>query len=965
MKNKSVIIIIVIVLLLSVVYNLRKNSTYFNNAYNGNLIGDVNSDGTVNSSDYVLIMRHILKTITLTDVQENNADVNSDDKINSQDYILVKKHIMGIQLLPTPRPTSVITPPITPSAPPTFPPVVLPTPVPTVTPTVLPTIKPTPIPTVKPTAVPTASPYTVSNAKVISSKYSYTVANINVLDYGADKTGVSDSTEAFRKAINAADACLRSNTCGGTVYAPKGKYLLTGTLSIPTYVSLVGDLEEGTTNGTILMIKHGSGSTDYNRAAFIVQVFGSLQNLAFWYPDQRVDGSGNVTKYPPTIIFGTNGTDGVTFENLYFVNSYTAMDFAHAKVNNSIQFMRRIYGTPLHIGLVNDTNYDTIKMEDINFSPKYWLNSGLSNIPSKENLNRALMNSSTQPAAIVFERLDWFFLSNINIDGYYMGIKFQKSSRAEIDSSAEGEMFDARITDCYYPIYISNSQHIAFTSATLKATGGAGARGIHISSDSKANYSISNSSISSSGDYAIYHGGSSGMSIVNSTVTGRIGRSNSARITLVGNHLSNTSYESCNTGNGEVLTLKDYKRRVVTKPKSTNLIKISANRNTDITNSIKDAINKLKSTGGIVYIPNGSYIVSGNINVPSGIEIRGAVPWAHHNGYDGTTVLKTTYKGDSIFTLQSNSGINGIDIVQEDNIANSSSIKEYPYAIKGTGSNIYIMNVSLTSLWNGIDLSGCDNHYVEHIWGEFYNIGINVGGGSKNGIIRDSHFTINVLRNRNAESIKKALTNQTLLKIGSSTNETILNTFIFGPGVGYHFDGATNFYAVGIGSDFSNIGVKLSGKATGDIINPLLVIKPMDTWPENSTNISLGIKLSDCHYFESTSNYSGMVRVYNTVNWGSNSGIAYDLKGTGDFHFNSGIIENSASPAIRTSNAAQSFIGLVIAYPRNSSKIQINRGATGFYMEGNLCLDGSSCYTKISNNAGIAIGNVDAKTTCK
>ena len=911
MKNKRFIIIIVIfVLMLGFYYIIKNNRNLLNNdVFLGDTIsGDVNGDGKLNTADYILVRKHILKTISLNNTQKKRADINSDGKVNANDYILIKKAILN-RTTPTPTP---------------------------VTDNLV---------------------YKDSKAVVIDSKYSYTVANINVLDYGADPTGVKDSTNAFKNALSAAANCRESNNCGGTVYAPKGKYLLTDRIDVHSYTSLIGDLEEGTTNGTILMIKHNAGSTDYNKSAFIVQVMGSIQNIAFWYPDQRVDGNGNVTKYPPTITFGANGTDGATLENLYFVNSYTAMDFASSRENISIQFIRRIYGTPLHIGIINDTNYDTMKMENINFSPKYWLNSGLSNVPSKDNLTRVLKNSSTMPSAIILERLDWFFLSNINIDGYYMGIRLQKSSHG----GAEGEIFDSRITDCYYPMYAYYAKHMTLTNITLSATGGGGARALHLASDCDFDYSIYNSTISSTGDYAIYHAGSRALSISNSKVTGKIGKANaSAPITLVGNSLSGTGYEGCSIGNITEVSKKDYNRRVVTKPKSKNLIKISASSNTDITSKIRDAINKLKATGGIVYIPNGVFNISDHIDVPSGIEIRGAVSWTHHRGYSGSTVLQTTYKGNTIFTLQSSSGINGLAIRQVDN-ENTNSIKQYPYVIKGAGSNVYVMNVVLNTVWNGIDLTGCNNHYIEHIWGEFYNIGINVDGGSKNGIIRDSHFTINVLYNSDMVGIKQALNNQKVIRVGNSTNEVVFNIFTFGPGIGYWFDGAKDFYTVGVGADYADIGIRISGGATGTIVNPLLVTRPTNTWFEKDIG---GNALYDHHYIDTTSNYSGFVKIYNSLNWGSNSGVAISLAGVGDIHLSSGIIESSASPAIRTSNSSQSITGLIIAYPKNETKLQFNKGVNGLSIIGNVCIDGKSCLDKVANNAGIAFGYLDPKTNC-
>ena len=912
MKSKSLVFIIVVLFIVGIIY-LNKSSNSDEELYLADTkAGDVNGDGKVSASDYVLIRKYLLKTGSLNSDQKKRADINSDGKVNSSDYVAIRKIILNGGSSSGSSSSS-------------------------------------------------ESGLLYKDLSVVDSKYSYEVVNFNVLDYGADPTGAKDSTEAFNKALLAAANCRETTTCGGTVYAPKGKYLISNTIQVHTYTSLVGDLEEGTTNGTILMIKHGAGSTDINKSGMVVQVMGSVRNIAFWYPDQKVDGNGNVTPYPPTIQFGVVGTDGVTLENLYFVNSYTAMDFASARENNSIQYIRRIYGTPLHIGIINDTNYDTIKMDNINFSPKYWLNSGLSNIPSKDNLNKALRSSSTMPAGIVFQRLDWFFLANVNIDGYFFGIKFEKSGRNAQLSGAEGEIFDSKITDCYYPVFAYYVKHTAFTNVTLNATGGNQARAVHFSADCDFDYSFYNSNISSNGDYAIYHGGTKSVTIVNSKVNGKIGKVNaSAQLSLVGDALTNTSLEGCTLNSYAEVGKKDYNRRVVTKPKSKNIIKINANKEEDITNKIKDAINKLKSIGGIVYIPNGVFNISGHIDVPSVIEIRGAVNWAHHRGYGGSTVLQTTYKGDSIFTLQSSSGINGLAIRQVDN-ENTSNIKEYPYVIKGNGSNIYIMNVVLTTVFNGIYLNGCDNHYVEHVWGEFYNFGINVDGGSKNGIIRDSHFTINVLYNNELAARSKALAGQTVIRVGNSSNETIFHTFTFGPNKGYEFDGAKDIYAVGIGVDYSNYGIMIHGGTTGIINNPLLVIRTANLWFDQNIG---GNAPYDHHYIETAANYSGFVKINNSISWGSNNGLAFDLNGTGDLHFNAGIIENSASPAIKTSNASQTFNGMIIGYPKSGVVVQVNKGVSGFTFIGNICTDRDSCLKGVANPAGISLGYADPKKTC-
>ncbi len=56
--------------------------------------GDINGDGKVNIADYTLTKRSVLRTTTLSDLQEMAADVNGDGKINIADYTLVKRHVL-------------------------------------------------------------------------------------------------------------------------------------------------------------------------------------------------------------------------------------------------------------------------------------------------------------------------------------------------------------------------------------------------------------------------------------------------------------------------------------------------------------------------------------------------------------------------------------------------------------------------------------------------------------------------------------------------------------------------------------------------------------------------------------------------------------------------------------------------------------------------------------------------------
>ena len=58
---------------------------------------------------------------------------------------------------------------------------------------------------------------------------------VSVLEFGADPTYTNDSTESIQKAID------YSNETGCTIYFPRGKYRVNGTLYVRDYVSLKGD----------------------------------------------------------------------------------------------------------------------------------------------------------------------------------------------------------------------------------------------------------------------------------------------------------------------------------------------------------------------------------------------------------------------------------------------------------------------------------------------------------------------------------------------------------------------------------------------------------------------------------------------------------------------------------------------------------------------------------------------------
>jgi hypothetical protein len=100
---------------------------------------------------------------------------------------------------------------------------------------------------------------------------------ISVTDFGADPTGVNDSTNAFNAAVDAAEAAFNN-----TVHIPPGIYRIDGTVTIHQGVMLMGQGSQGSNDsyGTVI-VHHGAGVNclvwDGNGAAF-AGTGGGLQN---------------------------------------------------------------------------------------------------------------------------------------------------------------------------------------------------------------------------------------------------------------------------------------------------------------------------------------------------------------------------------------------------------------------------------------------------------------------------------------------------------------------------------------------------------------------------------------------------------------------------------------------------------------------------------------------------------------
>lgn len=144
-------------------------------------------------------------------------------------------------------------------------------------------------------------------------------APANVLDYGADPTGVSDSTAAIQSAIDAA----------ATVYIPAGTYLISSSLTLHGNLTIQGESK----NATIIKASSGFTTDSYLDSMMQDPTSSSILPRVF-LRDFTLDGQGAAT------FFAALKFDRVYdswFENVYIRQSQGHGMYLRAPVNGGMQ----------------------------------------------------------------------------------------------------------------------------------------------------------------------------------------------------------------------------------------------------------------------------------------------------------------------------------------------------------------------------------------------------------------------------------------------------------------------------------------------------------------------------------------------------------------------------------------------------------------------------------------------------
>lgn len=253
------------------------------------------------------------------------------------------------------------------------------------------------------------------------------LAPADLSSFGLKADGVTDDTSAIQKALDA------TAKAGGTLRLPAAKYLVAGSLTIPSGVSLEGvhdaPVGQGPLTGTVILTTGGRDKEDAP-ALFEMGSAAMVRGLMIFYPEQAAT---DIHPYPWT--FHLRGTDG-TVENLTIVNTYNAIRIG-PEVNGRHR-IRSVVGCALRRGVLVDNTHEIGRLDNVHWHCDFWANRGV-------NGNRSAVYEYMWKnlEAFTFARTDWEYVTNTFVFPVKTGYRFIRTAAGACNGQFLGIGADA------------------------------------------------------------------------------------------------------------------------------------------------------------------------------------------------------------------------------------------------------------------------------------------------------------------------------------------------------------------------------------------------------------------------------------------------------------------------------------------------------------------------------------------
>jgi len=270
---------------------------------------------------------------------------------------------------------------------------------------------------------------------------------------------------------------------------------------------------------------------------------------------------------------------------------------------------------------------------------------------------------------------------------------------------------------------------------------------------------------------------------------------------------------------------------------------------TDATAAIQNALNAAAAAGGgTVYLPAGMYMIKTHLTVGPGVELRGSEDVQHRTELNtqnggpamGTILYAVEGKGNEngtpFISLNGNgAGVRGLSVLYpQQNM--TLPLAQYPWTIRGNGTNVYAYDISFANAYRGVDFGTyrTDGHYISQVVGLALKEGIRVGNSSE-GWMEGNLFNINAwarnygLPNQLVELpccnttmwlVADAFTKnnfQAFIIGDGASNEHLLNNFVYGAWAAFTFEGSAQATAINIAADGTLDDIRVTGTGTGGV----------------------------------------------------------------------------------------------------------------------------------------------------
>lgn len=627
-------------------------------------------------------------------------------------------------------------------------------------------------------------PRVSSKAQLIQTKYEtkdWVIADINAADFGVDPTGEKDSTRGIQQALN---ACATLN--GGTVWLPEGRYLVTGTIHVPAFVTLRGEWQnpdlvtDGRSYGTVIVYKGnalGSDDEAKEQGLFLLGGSAGAVGLTVYYPDQSLD---DIKIYPHT--FYVPGGMLSTVADVTILNAYRGIGACLGETGHEQLTLENIYGTFLHTGLDIANSSDVGTVTTMKADGSYWANCKLGAVPSQTEIEAYTRAHAT---GMRLGDLEWTEFSNIRLSQFQYGVKTVKGVRATF----AGSFYDLYVTDCDYGIEIEDMD-----DRWGMVIGRSVVQGSEYAIRNMTRAYIKSTDVDYKGDIYGLH---------------------------IGEYLDQESLQD---------RVVPYDRTYVKPEPNLYVAELLKSEEADSSLLLQEVLDEAGKTGGIVYVPAGIYRFEHPVTVPAGVELRGAgsVPNRCQSGVSLGTMFYVYYgagmgfdpnEDQAFLTLSGeNAGVSGIRFFMPQNnimVVDSLDTLRSVYMIRGTAKGVYCVNCGISAAGYGVDFRGCDNHYIKKLvaWC-YYNV---ITAGGKDGMIFGNLSNATVMLRTNSViskwdnfslgyNVGFQLSRKHLdyLVLQDAENEVLCSTFTYGCKTLVTVMNSRNVLMVNIGSD--NIG---------------------------------------------------------------------------------------------------------------------------------------------------------------